>query len=67
MKALHDLNQDIINGEKSSRKHAKLKMRVDLANKVADMQEAVSRLEKAIGRQSEILMEVCNVIENHGM
>ncbi|KAG2136910.1 hypothetical protein BD769DRAFT_1385259 [Suillus cothurnatus] len=65
--ALHDLNQDIINGEKSSRKHAKLKMRVDLANKVADMQEAVSRLEKAIGRQSEILMEVCNAIENHGI
>ncbi|KAG1759762.1 hypothetical protein EDD22DRAFT_955598 [Suillus occidentalis] len=66
--AMDSFNQDIANGEKALQKHAKLTKRFKyLANKVVDMQEATIRLEAAIGRQSTILKEVCNALENNGM
>jgi hypothetical protein len=68
MEAMDSFNQDIANGEKALQKHAKLTKRFKyLANKVVDMQEATIRLEAAIGRQSTILKEVCNALENNGM
>jgi hypothetical protein len=68
MEAMDSFDQDIANGEKALRKHTQLTRRFKyLANKVADMQEATIRLEAAIGRQSMILKEVCNALENNGM
>lgn len=34
---------------------------------VVELQGAVSRIETAIIRQTTILLQLCNVIEDHGM
>ncbi|KIK37847.1 hypothetical protein CY34DRAFT_108927 [Suillus luteus UH-Slu-Lm8-n1] len=58
--AMNSVDQDITNGEKAFQKHTKHTRRFKyLANKVKDMEEAMSRLEAAIGRQCTILKEVC--------
>lgn len=68
MEAMNSVDQDITNGEKAFQKHTKHTRRFKyLANKVEDMEEAMSRLEAAIGRQCTILKEVCNALENNGM
>jgi hypothetical protein len=70
MEAPQNLGQDSTNGKKVSWKldPNELKSKFGyLIDEIVGVLEAVSRIEAAIGRQSEILTEVCNAVENHGM
>lgn len=68
MEAPDNFNQGSTNGKKVSWKHDRLRKRFGyLIDEILGVLEAVSRIEAAIGRQSKILTEVCNAVENHGM
>ncbi|KAG1793481.1 uncharacterized protein HD556DRAFT_1443593 [Suillus plorans] len=62
--------RDVTNGQKETRKPISDELRKrfkKLAIEVAGVREAVSRLEAAIDRQSGVMAEVRNAVENNGM